>query len=61
MIFRSLYAKLAFILLGLLALVGLLFVSISIYSTEMYQQEVNQKLNRTLAEDDQPRHRGLSA
>ena len=50
MIFRSLYAKLAFVLLGLLAVVGLLFVSISVYSTEMYQQEVNQKLNRTLAE-----------
>jgi len=50
MIFRSLYSKLAFVLLGLLAVVGLLFVSISVYSTEMYQQEVNQKLNRTLAE-----------
>ena len=50
MIFRSLYAKLAFVLLGLLAIVGLLFVSISVYSTEMYQQEVSQKLNRTLAE-----------
>lgn len=32
MIFRSLYAKLAFVLLGLLAVVGLLFVSISVYS-----------------------------
>ena len=50
MIFRSLYAKLAIVLLGLLAVVGLLFVSISVYSTGMYQQEVNQKLNRTLAE-----------
>ena len=50
MIFRSLYAKLAVVLLGLLAVVGLLFVSISVYSTGMYQQEVNQKLNRTLAE-----------
>jgi two-component system, OmpR family, sensor kinase len=50
MIFRSLYAKLAFVLLGLLAVVGLLFVSISVYSTGMYQQEVSQKLNRTLAE-----------
>ncbi|MBE0555823.1 MAG: sensor histidine kinase, partial [Proteobacteria bacterium] len=50
MIFRSLYAKLAIVLLGLLAFVGLTFVSLSVYSTEMYQQEVNQKLNRTLAE-----------
>lgn len=50
MTLRSLYAKLALVLLGLLTLVGLLFVSISVYSTEMYQQEVSQKLNRTLAE-----------
>ncbi len=50
MIFRSLYAKLAIVLLGLLAVVGVLFVTISVYSTAMYQQEINQKLNRTLAE-----------
>ncbi len=48
--FRSLYAKLAFALLGLLALVGGLLVVVSVTSTELYQQEANQKLNRTLAE-----------
>ena len=50
MIFRSLYAKLAFALLGLLALVGGLLVVVSVTSTELYQQEADQKLNRTLAE-----------
>jgi len=50
MILRSLYAKLAGILLGLFFLVGVTLVLITVYSTEMYQQEVNQKLNRTLAE-----------
>ncbi|PKN61739.1 MAG: sensor histidine kinase [Deltaproteobacteria bacterium HGW-Deltaproteobacteria-15] len=47
---RSLYSKLALVLLGLFALVGALLVAISVYSTGMYQQEVNQKLNRSLAE-----------
>ncbi len=50
MIFRSLYTKLAIVLLGLLAVVGALFVTISVFSTAMYRQEVDQKLNRTLAE-----------
>jgi two-component system OmpR family sensor kinase len=50
MMFRSLYAKLAIALLGLLALVGGLLVIVSVMSTELYQQEANQKLNRTLAE-----------
>ena len=48
--FRALSSKLAFVLLGLLAAVGALLVVISVTSTEMYQQEANQKLNRTLAE-----------
>jgi signal transduction histidine kinase len=48
--FRTLSSKLAFVLLGLLAFVGALLVVISVTSTEMYQQEANQKLNRTLAE-----------
>jgi len=50
MTLRSLYAKLAGVLLGLLLLVGIALVFITVYSTDMYQQEVNQKLNRTLAE-----------
>ena len=48
--FRSLYAKLAAVLLGLFCLVGVSFILITMFSTEMYQQEVNQKLNRDLAE-----------
>jgi two-component system OmpR family sensor kinase len=47
---RSLYARLALVLLGLLAVVGALLVIVSVTTTEMYQQEVNQKLNRTLGE-----------
>jgi two-component system OmpR family sensor kinase len=48
--FKSLYSKLAFVLLGLFAVVGALLVAVTVYSTAMYQQEVTQKLNRTLAE-----------
>jgi signal transduction histidine kinase len=47
--FRSLYAKLAAVLLGLFALVGLSIVAVTLFSAEMYQQEVDQKLNRDLA------------
>lgn len=50
MMLRSLYAKLALALLGLLALMGGLLVVVSVTSTELYQQEASQKLNRTLAE-----------
>lgn len=50
MMFRSLYAKLALVLLGLFILIGMSFVVISVISTEKYQQEVNQKLNRKVAE-----------
>jgi signal transduction histidine kinase len=48
-VIRSLYSKLALALLGLFCLIGTAFVAISIYSTDRYQQEVNQKLNRDLA------------
>jgi signal transduction histidine kinase len=47
--FRTLYSKLATALLGLFVLVGAIFVFLSVYSTEMYQKEVNQKLNLELA------------
>ena len=46
---RSLYAKLALVLLGLFFLIGVSFIIISVFATEQYQQEVNQKLNRELA------------
>jgi len=48
--FRSLYSKLAAVLTGLFCLVGLAIVVVTLFSTEMYQQEVNQRLNRKLAE-----------
>ena len=47
---RSLYSKLALVLLGLFFLIGTFFIIISVVATEQYQQEVNQKLNRELAE-----------
>jgi len=46
---RSLYGKLALVLLGLFILIGTSFILISVFATEQYQQEVNQKLNRQLA------------
>jgi signal transduction histidine kinase len=46
---NSLYSKLAVVLLGLFFLIGITFVLVSVYSTEMYQQEVNQKLNHEVA------------
>lgn len=47
--FHSLYSKIAAGLAGLFLLVGLIFVGVTVFSTEMYQQEVNQKLNVNLA------------
>jgi len=47
--FRSLYSKLSAVLLGLFAVIGLLAIVLIISSTGLYQQEVNQKLNRELA------------
>ena len=48
--FTSLYSKLAAVLTVLFTLVGLSFLVLTLFSTDMYQQEVNQKLNRNLAE-----------
>jgi len=48
--FRSLYSKLAAVLTILFCVVGIVFVAVTIFSTEMYQQEVNQRLNLKLAE-----------
>lgn len=47
--FRSLYSKLAAVLFGLFAVLGAVFAGVTLFSTEMYQQEINQKLNRNLA------------
>ncbi|MDH5778177.1 MAG: sensor histidine kinase, partial [Gammaproteobacteria bacterium] len=48
--FNTLYSKLAASLFGLVVLIGLTFFLLVRYSTEMYQQELNQKLNSSLAE-----------
>ena len=48
--FKSLYSKLAAVLTALFLLVGLTFLVVTLFSTDMYQQEVNQKLNSHLAE-----------
>lgn len=48
--FKSLYSKLATVLAGLFFLVGLCFVAVTVFSTGMYHQEINQKLNARLAE-----------
>jgi signal transduction histidine kinase len=45
-----LYSKLALVLTGLFLLVGLAIIGVTLFSTDMYQQEVNQRLNRQLAE-----------
>ena len=46
---RTLYGKLAASLLAILCLVGLTFLAVTRYTTEHYQQEIIQKLNRDLA------------
>ena len=48
---KSLYSKLAAVLLGLFFLTGIFFVILTVFSTEMYQSEINQKLNLKLAEN----------
>jgi two-component system OmpR family sensor kinase len=47
--FKSLYSKLSLVLLGLFFVVGAAFIAIGVYVTGMYQQEVNQKLNKDVA------------
>ena len=50
MILRTLYSRLAFTLFVLLCLVGLALIQLIGHSSTLYQQEVAQKLNSTLAE-----------
>jgi len=50
MIFRTLYSRLALTLFVLLLLVGLILIQLIGHSSTLYQQEVSQKLNATLAE-----------
>lgn len=46
---KSLYSKLAFALLGLFCLLGVSIIMITQFTSDMYQQEVIQKLNLNLA------------
>ena len=48
--FNSLYSKIGAGLALLFSIVGLLFIGVIVFSTDMYQQEVNQKLNTNLAQ-----------
>ncbi|MCP3899010.1 MAG: HAMP domain-containing histidine kinase [Desulfobacteraceae bacterium] len=48
--FKSLYSKIAVGLALLFLIVGIFFIGITVFSTDMYQQEVNQKLNTNLAQ-----------
>jgi two-component system, OmpR family, sensor kinase len=48
--FRSLYSKLAAVLSGLFCLVGLAIIVVTMFTTDMYQKEVNQRLNNKLAD-----------
>ncbi len=50
-LFSSLYSKLSAGLMLLFCLTGLFFIGFTLVSTEMYQNEINQKLNRTLADN----------
>ncbi len=45
----SLYSKLALVLTGLFCLVGMTVSGVALFSTEMYHQELTQRLNRNLA------------
>jgi len=47
--FRTLYARLAIVLFGLLCLIGGIFLIAALQSAYMYQQEITQRLNRNLA------------
>jgi signal transduction histidine kinase len=47
--FKTLYFKLAAVIVGLFCLIGILFILLSMYATRTYFQEVNQMLNRNLA------------
>lgn len=48
--FNTLYGKLAVVLFGLFCVIGAVAVLLTLYATQLYFQEVSQKLNRTLAE-----------
>ena len=50
-IFNTLYARLAAVLVVLLGLLAVVYISLTLYTTRLYQEQVTQSLNRTLAEN----------
>jgi len=48
--FKSIYNKMAIILFALFCFIGIIFTLINLTSTQYYIQEIQQKLNKTLAE-----------
>jgi signal transduction histidine kinase len=46
---RTLYAKLAVVLLALFCVIGGIYVALTLVTTRLYIEEINQKLNRKLA------------
>ena len=46
---RTLYGKLALAFLILIGLISAIYVALTLWATRLYLQEVNQKLNQTLA------------
>ena len=46
---RSLYGKMVAVLLGLLFFLGAIFLLVTVYSTQRYEKEVIQRVNRALA------------
>jgi signal transduction histidine kinase len=46
---KTLYAKLAVVLLALFCVIGAIYIALTMLTTRLYIEEVNQKLNRTLA------------
>ncbi|MFQ5512973.1 MAG: ATP-binding protein [Myxococcota bacterium] len=50
-LFRTLYAKLALVLIALLTAVGAVYLGVVLYSTRVYQQEMIQRLHESLAQN----------
>ena len=48
---KTLYAKLALVLLGLFSFIAVLYLILTYYSTSMYLKEVNQRLHKDLAKN----------
>lgn len=48
---RTLYGKFAAVLLILFCSIGVLYIFLTLFTTRMYLQEVNQKLNRAIAKN----------